>query len=175
MKFLKNNKMLEMAEADPNDAEAILNYLKQVGSETDFLLFGEDGVGMTVEQEKAFLEKMTQEVTSKIFVGKVEGEIVSIGGVHGSTRPKIKHHVTLSISVLKDYWHVGVATHMMNHMLNYCRMTKQIKNVSLEVMANNESAIKLYQKQGFKQVGKITSKYLIDGAYVDSLVMEIAL
>ncbi len=175
MKFLKNNKMLEMAEADPNDAEAILNYLKQVGSESPFLLFGEEGVGLTVEQEKSFLEKMIDEITSKIFVGKVEGEIVSIGGVHGSNRPKTKHHVSLSISVLKDYWHVGVATHMMNHMLNYCRMTKAILNASLEVMATNENAIKLYSKQGFKQVGKISDKYLIDGQYVDSLVMEIKL
>ncbi|MBI9010035.1 MAG: GNAT family N-acetyltransferase [Tenericutes bacterium] len=175
MKFLKNKKILEMSEANPSDAEKILEYCKKVGSESTNLVMDGSGIGLSVEEETKYLEKNKASLNNKTFIAKVDGEIVSVFGLNGSSREKIKHNVSLGISVLKDYWNIGIGTHCMQYALNYCRMTLEIENVNLEVRADNDIAIKMYKKLGFKEVGKYTKKFKIEGKYFDSLVMELVL
>ncbi len=175
MKFLKNNKILDIREAIPSDAEAILKFLKQVGSESDNLLIDSEGLPMTVKQEQEYLEKNNKSINSKSFIGICDGKIISVAGFNGSERERIKHNTTLGISVLKDYWNLGVGNHMMNHLVNYCRMTKEINNVILEVREDNEFAIKLYEKFGFKQIGKYSNKVKIKDKFYNELIYELKL
>ena len=46
--------MFEIDQARPKDAAQLLAYLKQVGSETDNLTFGAEGLPGTAEQEAAY-------------------------------------------------------------------------------------------------------------------------
>ncbi|MBC7123627.1 MAG: GNAT family N-acetyltransferase, partial [Pseudothermotoga sp.] len=45
------------------------------------------------------------------------------------------------------------------------------KKIQLEVMANNERAIRLYEKFGFEIEGRKKKAILLDDEYVDLLVM----
>jgi RimJ/RimL family protein N-acetyltransferase len=173
MKFLKDNRILDISEADPLEAQEILDYIKQVGSESNNLIIDENGVPLTLEQEKKYLERNQKSLTSKTFVGKVGNKIVSIGGVNGSPRTRVEHNVDLGISVLKEYWNLGVGQHMMEHIVNYCRMTPMIKNIVLEVRSDNLGAIHIYKKIGFKEVGTLHRKMKIKDQYYDNIVMEL--
>lgn len=175
MKFLKNKQMLDIEAALPEDAEAILQYLKQVGSESDNLIIDSQGVPLTLEQETKFLEQNLLSRNNKTFAGKIEGKIVALGGIQGSSRERIKHNVSLGISVLKDYWNIGIATHMMNHIINYCRTLGEIYNIVLEVRTDNKFGIKCYRNLGFKDVGVYTRKFKIEDDFFDSLIMELAI
>ncbi|WP_083234382.1 hypothetical protein [Acholeplasma laidlawii] len=42
------------------DAQAMLNYLKEVGSETNFSLFGAEGVGLSIEEEMNVLDSFSK-------------------------------------------------------------------------------------------------------------------
>nr|WIF87812.1 hypothetical protein QOL21_04720 [Acholeplasma laidlawii] len=42
------------------DAKDMLNYLKEVGSETDFLLFGSEGVGLSIEEEMKVIDSFSK-------------------------------------------------------------------------------------------------------------------
>ena len=44
--------------AAPSDAAEILDYLKQVGAETDNLTFGAEGLPFTAEQEAAYIKSL---------------------------------------------------------------------------------------------------------------------
>ena len=46
--------MFEIDQARPEDAAQLLAYLKRVGSETDNLTFGAEGLPGTAEQEAAY-------------------------------------------------------------------------------------------------------------------------
>ncbi|XMB72318.1 GNAT family N-acetyltransferase [Mycoplasmatota bacterium WC30] len=175
MKFLKNKKILEISEGNPKDAEEILAVLKQVGSESDNLIIDSNGVQLTVEQEEEYLKKNQKSITNKNFIGKVDGKVVCTAGIQGNARKRVEHNVTLGISILKDYWNIGIGGHMMNHILNYCRTTKLIKNVVLEVREDNVHAIHLYEKLGFKKIGVFTDKVKIDDKYYNEIIMEILL
>lgn len=173
MKFLKNNKILEITEANPSDALAVLEYLKQVGSESDNLLIDSNGLDISVEVETKKLEAAKKSIINKYYIGKVDSQIVSIANINGVERDKVKHNVSVGLSVIKEYWNLGIATHMMNHILNYCRMTKEIENITLEVRSDNQYAIKIYKKLGFKEIGKFTNYFKIDEKHYDCLIMEL--
>ncbi len=57
----------------------------------------------------------------------------------------------------------GIASELIENMLDDCR-NKKVETIDLEVNSLNEKAIKLYQKFGFKVIGKRTKYYNgIDG------------
>ncbi len=175
MKILKNKKILDITETDPSDAAEVLEYLKQVGAETNYLIIDKNGIPLTIEQEEKYIEKCRNSINNKSFVGKIDGKIVTVCGFQGSESNRVKHNVSLGMSVLKEYWGLGIAQYMMNHMENYARTTGIIKNMTLEVRSDNENAIHIYEKTGFKKVGIFTKKIKIDNEYYDSLIMELLL
>jgi len=172
MKFLKNNKILNIREATPDDASEILEVLKKIGSESDNLVIDKNGVPLTIEEEKKYLENNLKSLTNKTFIGIVDKKIVATSGITGSSRDRIKHNVVLGMSILKDFWNQGIGSYLMQHIVVYCQMSKVIRNITLEVRADNLAAIHIYEKAGFKYVGKFKDKMCIDGKYFDNLIYE---
>jgi len=172
MKFLKNNQVLTIREATPEDSEEILEVIKKIGSESDFLVIDKNGVPLSVEEERKYLENNMKSINNKTFIGIVDKKIIATSGINGSSRDRVKHNVVLGISILKDYWNLGVGSYLMQHIIAYCQMSKVIKKIELEVRADNLSAIHLYEKVGFKYVGKFTDKMFVNGKYYDNLIYE---
>lgn len=50
--------MITIRKATKDDACKILEYCKKVGSQTDNLTFGKEGMPLTVEEEKKYLESI---------------------------------------------------------------------------------------------------------------------
>ena len=46
---------IEIRQAVPDDAEALIEYLNMIGGESDNLTFGKDEFPITAEQERTFL------------------------------------------------------------------------------------------------------------------------
>lgn len=73
-----------------------------------------------------------------------------------------------TIGVKKEYQRKGYASLLMNHLLKLAKKQK-CESMSLEVRVSNESAIKLYEKFGFKNVG-IRKNYYQDN-FEDAYLM----
>ena len=54
-----------------------------------------------------------------MLLAKMETEIIAVGSIAGSLHPKFSHRSRLGISVLKSYWGQGIATVMMEEMLDW--------------------------------------------------------
>lgn len=61
------------------------------------------------------------------------------------------------IFVEKDYRQQGIATKLLNYMLDIC--DNECKNITLEVKESNKSAIKFYLKNGFIEVARREKYY----------------
>lgn len=74
--------MFEIDQARPEDAAQLLAYLKRVGSETDNLTFGAEGLPGTAEQEAAYLRRMLESPDDVQYVVRYRGSIVADGSLH---------------------------------------------------------------------------------------------
>ena len=81
----------------------------------------------------------------------------------------MKHYGTIGISVLKEYWGRGIATALLEKLISWFK-EKGIKKINLDVFENNEKAIKLYEKFGFKLEGCIEDGIFDGEKYINLLV-----
>ena len=157
------------------DAEAILNFTKICGAETDNLSFGENGIPVSVEQEASFIGSIENSDTDIFFVARDGGEIVGTGNYSTFPKKRMAHRGEFGISVRKAYWNQGVGTMLMEHILDFAKNTAKADIVSLEVRSDNEAAIHLYQKFGFEKIGTFKGYFKINGELIDFDLMELFL
>jgi len=152
-----------------SDAPQLVVFKKAVTSESPFLITYPDEVEDVFEARRFISIYLTDE--RRIFlVAEHQGEIVGMITLAGSWKRKILHKAELGISVRKPYWGKGIGSMLMNEALRIAK-EKGFKKIQLEVMANNERAIRLYEKFGFEIEGRKKKAILLDDEYVDLLVM----
>ncbi len=137
--------------ARPTDAEAILDYLKQVGGETDNLTFGAEGMPVSVEEEAAFIRQFENTQDRIMLVAKEGGKPVAVGTLERLPR-RMDHRGELGISVIKDCWNKGIGSQIMKNLLAFAK-ENGFEIVDLQVRSDNCSAIHLYEKYGFRKIG----------------------
>jgi len=81
-----------------------------------------------------------------------------------SRREMVRHKAEFGITVHDDYQNKGLGTILTQHMVEIARM-KDLKKVSLMVFTNNERAIHVYKKCGFKIEGKLEKEHYKNGEY----------
>ena len=106
--------------------------------------------------------------TSQFICAKYENKIVGFAGI----KIVLDEVDIMNIAVKEDYRRQGIATLLLSHIFNICK-ERHIKTIHLEVNEKNYSAISLYQKFGFKQVG-LRKKYYhnTDDAILMTLSIE---
>ncbi len=172
-KKLKDGSILTLRNPKEEDAEAIISYLNRVGGESDNLLFGENEFHLTVEEEKEYIRRTNEDPNSLMIVGIIDHHLVSIGQIQSYRRKRIAHNSELAISVRKDYWGKGVGSAVMEELIHFAEKHPVIKYVHLGVKAENEKAIRLYEKFGFKKIGTHKKFFHMNGKFYDEILMDL--
>ena len=160
-------KNITIRKASVEDAQAIINYLDQIGKESDNLTFGEEGIGYTLEDEEKMIQGYEENLNSTMFIAFDSDQVVSIGNLSASKRERTKHVSVLGISVLKSHWNQGIGKHMMNTLIGFAKQAPDTKAVHLEVRSDNHIAIHLYESVGFKKNTTIPQMMFIKDNYYD--------
>lgn len=106
-------------------------------------------------------------------VAEIDGKTVGhtmVTVLHGFE----KHRGRLGISVAKEYRDIGIGHELMKTALEESRKAGLLL-VELGVFANNTRAVHLYQKLGFKEVGRIPKKIYRKDHFFDELEMSLEL
>lgn len=147
-----------------DDAAEMIRYLKSVGSESDNLTFGSEGLPVTEEQERKFLSSIGP---NAYFVIAVDDDGRITGDAFLERGPRRLHHAAeLGISTLKEYWGRGIGSRLMEELIAYAK-ENGITKINLRVRADNERAKVLYKKFGFVKEGDDRRMMEIDGEYFD--------
>lgn len=101
---------------------------------------------------------------------EVRGRLVGNGSVTRGSYDDNRKHGTLGIAISKKYRDRGIGLEMMQTLVKESRKAG-MKTVELEVFANNPRATHVYEKTGFKEVGRIPKKMLRKGKFIDAVVM----
>lgn len=151
---LPNGKELLLRNAAEDDAQIMLEIFHQAHEETDFLLTYCDESTHNLEEEAKFLKGKAESDCEVEIFAIVDGKIVGTAGIgaYGS-KYKVKHRADFGISILKDYWGMGVGTRLTEACID-CAKQAGFEQIELQVVADNERAIRTYSKLGFVEYGR---------------------
>ncbi len=76
----------------------------------------------------------------------------------------------LNITIAKEMQNLGKGSLLINNLFSLCK-TRHVLNIFLEVRASNEAAIKLYEKNGFNELGVRSNYYKTESGREDGLLM----
>jgi L-phenylalanine/L-methionine N-acetyltransferase len=99
-------------------------------------------------------------------------EVVGQLGLHTfPSRPRRHHAGQIGMAVRDDWQGKGVGTALMQAGVDLADRWLNLRRLELEVFVDNEPAIRLYKKFGFKIEGTLVEFAFRDGRYVDTFTM----
>ena len=168
---LKNGDILLIEKTVPEDAGEVIKYINEISLESENLTITPGEFDKSLDDEKIFIEKVSQSKNCLMISGKIDGKIVSLLNFNASPRKRIRHVGEFGISVKKEFWNMGIGKEMLLYLIDWAKETDIIKKINLMVRKDNLPAIQLYKNFGFEVEGVISRYFKIDNEYYDLLYM----
>ncbi len=169
---LSDGRKCTLRSVNISDAAAMIDYLRIVSGETEFLLRNDDEVTYTLEAEEGVLERKRNAPREIMMVAEIDGLIAGNCGImsKGDLR-RVRHRCGFAIALKSQYCDVGLGTAMMEYALSLAK-DMGYEQIELEVVDGNMRAKHLYEKMGFVETGRISrSLKYDDGSYRDEICM----
>ena len=151
---LKCGLELLVRNAVASDARALRDIMQRTHAETDYLLSYPDEQSVDDEQEARSLAETERSDNEVELVAVVDGKIVGSAGISAvGSRRKVVHRARFGISVLQEYWGMGIGRVLMEASID-CARRAGYTQLELEVVADNQRAVSLYRCVGFEEYGR---------------------
>ncbi|QDS32663.1 GNAT family N-acetyltransferase [Brevibacillus brevis] len=170
---LKSGQSVIIRLAELADAEALVAFIHRVSGETDNLSFGSQEWTVTPDEQKENIKRCLEAHNQLCLIAEVDGRVVGNLTFRGGIRSRTQHVGEFGISVLKEFWGSGVGRLLLESLLEWAKRSKVIRKINLKVRSDNDSAIRLYKKLGFKEFGTLTREFMIEDTFYDCLYMGI--
>ena len=151
---LKNGQTCILRSAEAADAADFVRYSLQVRTETNFLLAGADEAEHDPVKVAQRLDAVKNSPTDIQTCAFVDGVLVGSAGVTRiRNRRKMLHRAEFGISILQAYNGLGIGNALTKQCI-LCAKQAGFLQLELDVVAENEKAIRLYKKFGFVEFGR---------------------
>ena len=151
---LKDGRECILRNAAEKDGQALLDLFILTHRQTDFLLSYPDEVKFTAEEEGKYLQEKTDSEKEIEIFAEIDGVAVGCAGIEMiRNNEKVRHRCDFGISVDKAYWGLGIGRAMTKACIE-CAEKGGFEQMELEVVAENQSAVKLYLSEGFVEYGR---------------------
>ena len=169
---LADGAVLELRSLRIDDAAQALAVFRQMAGETQYLMRYPDEVTMSVQQEAELIRRYECAPDGLMLGAFVHGKLACVANFTrvGST-DRTRHRASVGIAVLKAYWHRGIASAVMQALIDTAKRT-ELEQLELDVMHDNERAKALYERYGFEEYGRhVRAIKYRDGRYADLILM----
>lgn len=173
--YLKSGIMviIRSPEVGDEDAVQLIDHVKKINEETDFLIREPDEFEFTIKKQKSFIQARINSEVNLFMVVEIDGNIIGSCILSGSPLRRERHKVDLGISIQKQYWGLGIGRKLMEIAMEWAK-ENNIEKITLKVDTSNHRAVALYESLGFEVEGRLLKdKYLSDGTYRNSYLMGI--
>ena len=169
---LRGGRFALLRSAEPEDAAALLEHMRQTSAETEFLSRYPEEVQLTEEEEAAFIRFYLEDPENFMLTAWINGQLAATASLNRlRDLSKYRHRGEFGISVRKKYCNLGLGS-VMTRICLYIAEHTSLEQVELSVSSGNNAAIHVYEKLGFHRVGAIPNAYrLKDGTYYDEIFM----
>jgi len=169
---LKNGKTATLKSPDTEDAAQLINFLITVCGETEFLAAYPEERQFTVEKEEAWINGKAASENSMAICCYVDGKVVGNCEVNFFTAIKYRHRASLAISILQEYWNLGIGSAMFRELIAAAEAHGS-SILELEYIEGNERGKALYEKFGFTALSEKPNAFrLKDGSFRKEIYMQ---
>ena len=152
--LLKDGRKCVLRNGEEADGQAAFEKFNLTHAETDFLLSYPDENSYNAEEEGKFVQEKTDSADEIEIIAEVGGKIAGMAGIEKvGSKFKLKHRAEFGISVLREYWRLGIGKALVNACVK-CAKDAGYKQLELDVVADNEAALSLYKRAGFVEYGR---------------------
>ena len=152
------------------DAPAFSEAVTRVASEKRYLATVE---GYTVEQTRSYLQRAAEGLLYQV-VAEVNGRVIGACDISPRQGTGFTHVGVLGMFLLSEWRGRGIGRQLLEACLSAAR-NSGLERIELEVFADNEAALHLYETQGFVREGRKVHGRKFEGRYQDVLLMALAL
>lgn len=173
--LLKDGAACVLRGAAEDDAAEVLRVFKLTHAETDFLLTYPEENLLTVEQEAAFLKESSQSENAIEICAIVDGKIIGTAGISPlGDKEKLRHRAEFGIAVEKAYWGKGAGKALTLACIECAKQAGYLQ-LELDVVAENASAVRLYESVGFCEFGRNPRGFLSRRGWQELVLMRLEL
>ena len=151
---LKDGRTCVLRNGTGQDGQAAFDNFNLTHEQTDYLLTYPDENSFTAQEEAEFLQKMTDSPDEIEILAEIDGRVVGMAGIECVGRKdKVRHRAEFGVSVDQAYWGLGLGRALTEACAS-CARKAGYTQMELNVVADNERAISLYEGMGFKEFGR---------------------
>lgn len=168
--ILKDGQVMEIVWPSMQLLKGITEFVNRLSKEDTFLSFA--GETYSLGFEKNWLNNVIREIKfgkSCVFWATIDNKVVGLVDIK-QNGPRSKHVGTIGLMVDQDYRALGLGKHLLKLILDQAKKSGY-KIADLNVFDDNVIAIKLYEKFGFQQWGKLPKALFRQGKYSDRIHM----
>ncbi|HIY58282.1 MAG TPA: GNAT family N-acetyltransferase [Candidatus Tetragenococcus pullicola] len=160
-------------EAQPEDAENILKMMHKVAKETEFLVMDDVGLSISVAFFKEQIRQLQESMNYLLLIALDKEQVIGAASIRSSDEKRLSHIGELGISILKEYWSLGLGSILMEELITWAQENDQLYRLELDVQSQNQRAVHLYKKFGFSvEAVKKRGARGDDGRFLDVLLMS---
>lgn len=151
--------------ASPGDAEAIASLHNLPGYRYGTLRTPYH----TTEEIRRYLESPS--AGGHRLLADLDGRVIGDIGLTPAANPRRRHAASIGMGVHDDFSGRGVGSALMAAALDIADNWLDLSRIELTVFADNDSALRLYERKGFVREGLFRDFAFRDGRYVDAYSM----
>ncbi len=152
--MLKNGKEALLRSGSVADGATVYENFNATHEETDYLLSYADENSFGPEQEAKYLEDKEKSPNEIEIIAFIDGKVAGTAGIESvGDKYKTKHRAEFGISILKEYWGLGLGRALTEACIQ-CARDALYTQLELNVVSENERAIALYKSLGFVEFGR---------------------
>ena len=157
------------------DAAEVLRSFNLTHAETEYLLTYPEENLFTEADEAEFLKARRESENEIEICAFVDGRLAGTAGIEVvGSKKKIRHRADLGIAIEQAYWGRGIGKALMLACIE-CAKKAGYLQLELEVVADNASAIRLYEAAGFREYGRNPKGFRARHGWQELVLMRLEL
>ena len=170
--FPGNKTTIHVQTARRSDAPTVLTIHRRVIEEGEWFLTRPDEFSGSLDGMASRISEYRRSPNSVFLVARVGRPIVGFLTVQGGYRRVQRHTAKLEVMIDVSARGRGIGRALMRAAIEWCEHNELLSKLGLNVFANNERAIALYQSLGFQKEGYRAKEFRMDdGTWRDELLL----
>lgn len=171
---LKNRKVVQIRQAEINDAENILDCIKTYIPQSEYIPKLPQEIKLTIDPERDWINSFLINKNSLLLIAEYKNDIIGNIDLTGNQRKLMEHTAVIGMGILKEWRHTGLGTALLTNAIEWSKQNDILEVIWLEVYTENSAGLTLYRKMGFSENGIIKNFFKHENKYFDKLTMSLS-